>query len=157
MVKSLDGNNPDLLDHVGWRLWRLARDWKAEFDAAMIARGHVWFAEARSSLLSHLDRSGTAQSALVTRMGMTKQAVQQLVDELVADGIVERTANASDRRSKFVRFTKKGMRVMADANIVKRHIQHRYAAALGKKRFAEFMKCLDILRRTAPTAALRRS
>jgi len=150
VVKPLDENNPDLLDHVGWRLWRLARDWKAEFDAAMVARGHAWFAEARSSLLSHLDRTGTVQSALVTRMGMTKQAVQQLVDELVADGIVERTANASDRRSRFIRLTKKGMRVVADANVVKRRIQDRYAAALGKKRFAEFLKCLDILNRATP-------
>ena len=145
MVKSLDDKIPELLDHVGWRLWRLARAWKAEFDAAMVARGHRWFAEARSNLLAHLDREGTPQSVLVARMGVTKQAVQQFVDELVEDGIVERRSNPGDRRSKFICLTRKGARVIADANVVKEAIQSEYAAALGKARFGEFMNCLAAL------------
>ena len=58
----------------------------------MIALGHSWFAEARANLLAHLDREGTPQAQLVTRMSVTKQAVQQFIDELVEDGIVERRA-----------------------------------------------------------------
>jgi DNA-binding MarR family transcriptional regulator len=145
MVKRLDDMSADLIDHVGWRIWRLARAWKAEFDAAMAARGHHWFAEARSNLLPHLDRDGTAQSVLQSRMGLTKQAVQQFVDELVADGILQRRTNPDDRRGKMLSFTRKGQRVLADANIVKVEIQSRYCAQLGEARFAAFMAALKVL------------
>src|SRR5688500_9662850 len=115
MVKSLDDNSPELLDHVVWRVWRAAQLWKAVFDAGMIELGPRWFAEARSNVLAHLDREGTPQAVLVSRMNVTKQAVQQFVDELVEDGIVERRANPDDGRSKLVRYTKKGLRVLEDA------------------------------------------
>jgi DNA-binding MarR family transcriptional regulator len=145
MVKRLDDIKADLIDHVGWRIWRLARAWKAEFDAAMAARGHHWFAEARSNVLSHLDRDSTAQSVLQARMGVTKQAVQQFVDELVADGILQRRTNPDDRRGKILSFTRKGQRVLADANIVKVEIQSRYRTKLGVPRFAAFMAALELL------------
>jgi len=144
MVKSLD-DNPELLDHVGWRIWRAAQAWKAEFDAAMVASGHPWFAEARANVLAHLDREGTPQAQLVVRMGVTKQAVQQFVDELVADGIVERRANPNDARSKVVAFTRRGLRVLDDANRVKRRIQRRYVSVLGESAFARFMDDLAVL------------
>ncbi len=120
----------------------------------MAARGHRWFAEARSNVLPHLDRHGTAQSALQSRMGVTKQAVQQFVDELVADGIVERRINPDDHRGKVIYFTRRGQRVLADANAVKAEIQSRYRAKLGAQRFAEFMTCLEVLEEgeTAPVA-----
>ncbi len=154
MVKRLDDNLADLIDHVGWRIWCLSRAWKTEFDTAMTARGHRWFAEARSNVLPHLDRHGTVQSTLQSRMGVTKQAVQQLVDELVADGIVKRRTNPDDHRSKVIYFTRKGQRVLADANDVKLEIQSRYRAKLGVRRFAEFIACLEVLEgsETAPAA-----
>ena len=120
----------------------------------MAARGHRWFAEARSNVLPHLERHGTAQSALQSRMGVTKQAVQQFVDELVADGIVERRTNPDDHRGKVIYFTRRGQRVLADANAVKVEIQSRYRARLGARKFAEFMACLEVLEEseTAPVA-----
>jgi DNA-binding MarR family transcriptional regulator len=150
MVKSLDdvelaGKPTELIDHVGFRIWRLAWAWKSEFDAAMVACGHGWFAEARANLLPHLDRGGTVQSLLPARMGVTKQAVQQFVDELVDDGILERRENPADRRSNIIGFTRKGQRILADANVVKMAIQKRYQARLGRDRFATLLQCLDIL------------
>jgi DNA-binding MarR family transcriptional regulator len=144
MVKPLD-DTPELLDHVGWRLWRAAAAWKAEFDQGMVELGHAWFTEARANLLAHLDREGTPQSLLVTRMNVSKQAVQQFVDELVADGIVERRANPDDGRSKIIAFTRRGRRVLDDANRVKRRIQRRYGVVLGEARFASLMDCLETL------------
>lgn len=155
MVKRLDDIPVDLIDHVGWRIWRLARAWKAEFDAAMAARGHHWFADARSNLLPYLDRDGTAQSVLQSRMSVTKQAVQQFVDGLVADGILQRRTNPDDRRGKILLFTRKGQRVLADANEVKVEIQSRYRAKLGAARFAAFMAALEVLEDNMAAAARR--
>ena len=83
LVKSLDDERyPELLDHVGWRLWRVAQLWKTDFDAKMKAMGYPWFGEARAGVIAHLDRGGTPQALLAKRLGVSKQAVQQFVVEL---------------------------------------------------------------------------
>ncbi len=133
IVKHLDqkSGTDDLIDHIGWDLWRASQAWKTRFVAGMVAQGHAWFSEARANVLGHLDRQGTRQADLVARMQTTKQAVQQLIDELVADGIVVREPDPSDGRGRIVRYTAIGIAALDDANTVKRRIEKEYAAVLG--------------------------
>ncbi len=146
IVKSLDDIGfPELLDHVGVRLWRAAALWKSEFDAGMVAAGHAVFAHARSGLLAHMDRGGTRQADLVQRSGLTKQAVQQFIDELAADGIVERIRDPQDGRGRIVVFTQRGREVLADANVVKRRVEERFRRKLGAERFRELLAALKDL------------
>jgi len=151
MVKILDGQNdrqndtaPPSLDHLGWRLWLASQVWKKQFLEGMLASGHHWYAEARSSIIPYLDREGTRQGVLVQRMGLSKQAVQQLVDDLEREGIVERRPDPTDRRGKIVAFTAKGLKAQSDANDVKRRVEARYKAKLGK---ADFDTLDSLLRR----------
>ena len=67
-----DKSPPTLIDHVGWRLWRLARRWKEEFDAEMIRRGYPWITEARGAIIGQLRPGGLPQSALSTALGVSK-------------------------------------------------------------------------------------
>ena len=146
IVKSLDDIGfPELLDHVGIQLWRAAALWKTEFDAGMIAKGHEVFAHARSRLLGHMDRGGTRQVDLVQRSGLTKQAVQQFIDELVADGIVERIRDPEDGRGRIVVFTARGRQVLADANAVKQRVEERFRRKLGAERFRQLVGALKDL------------
>ncbi len=145
MVKRLDKDGPALLDHVGWRLWRISRQWKEAFDAGMRARGYPWFGEARSNVIAHLGREGTRQKELVRRMGLSKQAVQQLVDELVAEGLVERRADPADKRGNIVVFTRAGLSMLADSNIVKLALEGEYRAKLGGAAFRDLMLALKKL------------
>lgn len=146
MVKTLDDNAmPPLIDHVGWRLWRLARQWKTEFDTAMAARGHGWMAEARGAVVGHLRPGGMSQSALPAAMGISKQAVQQLVDELVAEGIVERIPDPTDGRGRIVRLLPRGKQAIADGNEVKLEIEARYAGRIGAARLTALNAALDAL------------
>ena len=131
-----------MIDHLGWRLWRAARLWKIEFDSRMQAAGHGWFTEARSALLAHVGAKGSRQSDLVTRMGLTKQAVQQLVDELQAEGIVTRQPDKSDARAKLVVLTRKGGAAARAANEVKRAIEAENRARLGAPTFQALMAAL---------------
>ena len=135
---------PPSIDHVGWRLWCASQAWKDRFVAGMLASGHDWFAEARSSIIPHLDREGTRQGTLVQRMGLSKQAVQQLVDDLEREGIVERRPDPNDRRGKFVTFTRKGLKALSDANRVKRKVEADFRNKLGEEDFA---KLDELLRR----------
>jgi DNA-binding MarR family transcriptional regulator len=146
MVKLLDDlSYPAPIDHIGWRLWRLAWAWKARFEAEMVGLGHTWFGEARSAVLAHLGPKGTPQSSLPGRMGLTKQAVQQLVDGLVEDGIVERRPDSDDRRGRIIALTPAGLSVMADAETVKRRIEADYRDLLGAGRFDALSRALDEL------------
>ena len=146
MVKQLDQIEfPELIDHIGIRLWRAAQLWKKEFDAGMVAMGHGWFAHARAGLIAYLDRKGTRQGDLTQRSGLTKQAVQQFVDELVADGIVERVADPADGRARIVVFTARGRNVLADANVVKRRIEADFRKRLGTDRFRQLAETLALL------------
>ena len=146
MVKSLDENSElALIDHVGWRLWRLARQWKAEFDAEMVALGYGFMVEARGAVVGHLRPGGLSQSALTVAMGISKQAVQQLVDELVAEGVVERVPDPEDGRGKIVRLRARGISAIADGNVVKLQIEARYARRIGVERLAALNEALDDL------------
>ncbi|HQZ13146.1 MAG TPA: MarR family transcriptional regulator [Devosia sp.] len=144
MVKKLDEKSaPALIDHIGWRLTRLSRQWKAEFDAEMVRRGHGWMTEARGAVIGHLRPGGLSQSALTAAMGITKQAVQQLVDDLAAEGIVERVPDPSDGRGRIVRFTGTGISALEESNAVKLQIEAEWRAAIGSEPFDRLVAALD--------------
>lgn len=146
MVKSLDyQQTPKLLDHIGWRLWQASEIWKERFQAEMVLAGYAWFAEARANVIPYLDRKGTRQTELVGRMGVSKQAIQQFIDDLVADGIVKRQPAPDDGRGKTILFTKEGLMVLNESNRVKRAIQKEYEKRLGKTKFQQFYEALTIL------------
>lgn len=150
MVKILDENTfPPLIDHLGWQLWQTSESWKALFTGEMAERGHPWFAEARGALLRFIGPSGILQSELAGRAGISKQAVQQLLDQLERDGIIERLAGAIDLRAKRVILTKQGLAAMRDANDAKRSIESRLARQLGREKLASLTALLAELQAAA--------
>ena len=142
---GLDEKTPTLIDHVGWRLWRLARQWKAEFDAEMLRRGYPWVAEARGAVIGHLRPGGRPQSDLAGLLDVSKQAVQQFVDELVEEGAVERVVDPRDARGRIVRLTARGVAFIEEGNAVKQEIERRYARRIGKGRLEALNAALDEL------------
>lgn len=148
LVKKLDDTNvpgaasPPLLDHVGWRLWQAGRLWVDLFVQGMQEAGHGWFGLAQSNLLGHLARSGTRQGVLAERSGLSKQAAQQLVDDLVAAGVLVRVPDPTDRRARIVRYTPLGLAAMADGNRIKLAIEAEFARRLGDRDLAKLRKIL---------------
>ena len=64
---------------------------------------------AHTTLLPHIDLDGTRQTEIARRAGVSKQAVGQLVDELVALGMLAREPDPDDGRAHLVRFTDEGL------------------------------------------------
>jgi DNA-binding MarR family transcriptional regulator len=146
VVKKLDVlTYPSLEEHIGARLWMLSELWKARFDAEMVALGHSYFGEARSNVLRYVGPKGTSQSLIVKRMGHSKQAVQQLIDDLVEEGVVRRESDPSDKRGKLVVLTQRGLIAMHDANRVKKKIEQEYEKAIGTGKLRELSDVLDHL------------
>ncbi|MCK5749283.1 MarR family winged helix-turn-helix transcriptional regulator [Oricola sp.] len=146
MVKQLDENNAGP-DHVGIRLWAAYEAWKAEFVSAMVEAGHAWFTPSRATLLGFVPRTGLRQSDLIARMGISKQAVQQLVDGLEGEGVLERIADPDDKRGRILRHTAKGRAALDDADRIKAEIETRYRARLGEERFRLLVDALGEVRR----------
>ncbi|RYI82701.1 MAG: MarR family transcriptional regulator, partial [Acetobacteraceae bacterium] len=88
---------------------------------------------------------GLPQSALPAALGVSKQAVQQYVDDLVAEGAVERVPDPADGRGRIVRLTARGIASIAEGNSVKRQIEARYRDRLGADRFAVLQAALNEL------------
>jgi len=83
---------------------------------------------------------------LAERSGLSKQAVQQLVDDLVAAGILVRVPDPADKRARIVRYTPAGQAAMADGNRIKLAIEADFAHRLGE---SELDRLKDILGRLA--------
>lgn len=133
MVKHLDempgGNAQPAADHIGWLLWNATERWLDRFVAAMQASGHGWFGRPQARLMGHLSRRGTRQSELTERSGLTKQAIQQALDDLEMHGIVRREPDPDDRRGRFIRYTPAGLAALADGDRIKRKIER---TAIGR-------------------------
>ncbi|UVK54621.1 MarR family winged helix-turn-helix transcriptional regulator [Mesorhizobium sp. AR02] len=145
MVKELDEKTEALPDHVGWRLWQASRAWQAEFAAAMRTAGYGWFTEARAGLLGHIPRGGIRQAALIERSAISKQAVQQLLDGLEAEGVVQRLPDPRDGRGKLVDYTRMGLDALRDGDRIKLQIERGYIERIGQQRFAALMDALRTL------------
>ncbi len=140
-----DSSFPPLIDHVGWRLGRLFQQWKREFDAEMVALGHGFMAEARGAVIGHLRPNGAPQAAVAVALGISKQAVQQLIDELEAEGVVTRVPNPLDARGKLLVLTARGAEAVRAGNRVKQGIEQRYREELGEADFLRLMAALEAL------------
>ncbi|MES0812482.1 MarR family transcriptional regulator [Roseibium sp. SCPC15] len=142
MMNNSGDQNPD---HIGWNLWQAAAAWKTRFTREMVAKGHDWYGEARGALLQHLPSDGIRQNALTRLSGMTKQAIQQHLDELEKDGIVTRENDPDDKRKKRVLLTEDGWQAVRDAAEVKFQIENFYADALGRDALNNLRTSLKII------------
>lgn len=118
-------------NHMAHSLLRAARLWNEQAIARVRARG---FANARLShtqVLPHLDLEGTRLTDLAARLDVTKQAAQQLINELEEAGLVERVPDPSDGRAKLIRFTAFGRRSILDGLDVLRGIEDELRRDIG--------------------------
>jgi DNA-binding MarR family transcriptional regulator len=86
-----------------------------------------------TSLLPHLDLQGTRITDLAERLGVSKQAVSQLVDDLEALGVVAREPDPDDARARRVVFTARGQKGLLDGLAVLRALEAELARAIGRE------------------------
>lgn len=106
------------------------------------AAGHGGIRASHLSVLRHLEAGGTRTTQLGRRAGMTKQAMGQLVREMVDMGYLTLTPDDSDRRAKLVVLTEPGVALAADATKAVEDVQGEFKDALGKGGLKELRKLL---------------
>jgi DNA-binding MarR family transcriptional regulator len=125
---------PDPPDHIGWLLVNAGQLWRDRFVVAMQQSGYQDFTLSRANLLGTVDRvHGTKMVDLAARLGMTKQAVGQIVDDLEAAGYLARIADPADGRAKRAVYTDKGLALLKTADRVKGEIESALARAMSQR------------------------
>lgn len=93
---------------------------------------------AHTSLFPHLDLDGTRSSVLAKRLGISKQAVGQLVNDLEKMGMLARTQDPADGRARLVVFTEKGRASIVEGLAVLKKVEREAAESVGE----ESIECL---------------
>ena len=100
---------------------------------------------AGADLLAHLSLSGISQSLLAERIGLTKQAVQQSLDQLERLGLIRREPDPVDRRAKYVVLTEAGLVALETRRDAEKEAEKLLKDALGRKTLKQLGKSLKKL------------
>lgn len=109
-------------------------------------RTGIGLRRAHTALFPHLDLAGTRLTELARRVGVSKQAIAPLVDEMVEMGVLERVDDPQDARAKRIRFSSRGGQHGLLAGLATLgQLEAELATAIGERRFVELKRSLDAL------------
>jgi DNA-binding MarR family transcriptional regulator len=98
------------------------------------------------SVLSALDRSPAgSQAALAEAIGADKSRLIVVLDELQARGLIERTPDPADRRSRLLAITVDGRQLRASVSAEIQRNEQRLLARLAAADRAAFLRALEYL------------
>jgi DNA-binding MarR family transcriptional regulator len=100
---------------------------------------------AHTQLFPHISSDGIRLTELAARVGVSKQAIGPLVDDLVSEGMIGRVDDPIDRRAKLIRWTRKGERAMLHGINVLGTLEQEVGRRIGKKRLAELADTCEAL------------
>jgi DNA-binding MarR family transcriptional regulator len=89
---------------------------------------------AHTALFPHLDFQGIRLTDLAAKVGVSKQAVGQLINDLAGMGMVERVSDPLDRRAKRIRFSRRGYSAMMHGIGVLRDVERELGGRIGARR-----------------------
>lgn len=107
------------------------------------AAGWTEITRPHSLVFTHLDGEGTRASELARRMGVSRQAMHQTVQELVALGLVELVPDPRNKHAKLVLPTRRGKRLVTDAREIFRELEDTLQGRIGRKRVARLRRALE--------------
>ena len=100
---------------------------------------------AHSALLRNVGDDGARPSELAAHAGVTRQAITKLLDELERLDLVRRDPDPDDGRGVIVRYTERGLVILAIARKRMLALERGYAAQVGADRWAEVRSTLETL------------
>lgn len=124
-------------------------DLQAQVNTRLAKKGYPVLRPAQAHVLAFVDATGLRLSELITRCGLAKQTVGDVVDELERLKMVERFADPNHGVIKRVRLGQKGRAWAADMRKVADAVEAQWETLLGKTKVRELRRLLEDL-----TAAL---
>jgi DNA-binding MarR family transcriptional regulator len=129
---------------LSWLLRRAVRRYALPVDEALAAGGFgdlpqrgVWAVSALAQA-----EPGLSGRDLVTRMGISKQAISQLIETLVTLGYVARRPAPDDRRRTLLHLTPRGRRAARIIDTTIAEMEEAMANSIGRERLQELHRAL---------------
>ena len=94
------------------------------------------------AVLQYPDPDGSRPGELAERAGISKQAMNQLLQSLEQLGYIERRPDERDGRARIVRFTRRGRQVWNKIYEILVEIESEWRATLGSGRFDQLKSLL---------------
>ncbi|HEU5072666.1 MAG TPA: MarR family winged helix-turn-helix transcriptional regulator [Polyangiaceae bacterium] len=128
---------------VAQLLFKCARLVNERALARVRERRGVEIRPAHTALFPHIDVTrGSRLTDLAQALGVSKQAVGQLVDELSDMGMLERRSDPDDGRAKRVCYTSVGRQGLFDGLAILREEEQAMERAIGTERFQQLHTAL---------------
>jgi DNA-binding MarR family transcriptional regulator len=143
-----------MADDLGKLLQAASESWQGQLRRDLAGEVPPGALGAGAAVLSQLQPAvAISQTALTAQLGLSKQAVQQLLDQLEAQGLVRREPDAADKRAKQVVLTDSGAAAATRRAQTSAQLEERLRESLGRKRFKALRKALRELAAGWPEAA----
>ena len=130
---------------VGQLLFKAARLFNERAMGTIQVRSKVKVRTAHTALLPHIAWEGTRSSELAQRLGISKQAVGQLINDLADMGVVRREPDPSDRRASLVYFTERGQQALMHGLSVLKELEEQLRQQIGAATMQELQVGLTSL------------
>lgn len=128
---------------------RVFKACEADFFEALGGAGYSDIRMRHTALFEALDEEGTRGSVLAERLGMTQQAMAQLLDDTEAAGYITRIPDTTDRRARVVMLTEQGRAAVELCYTLLSRIEREYAQLLnGGDEYASLKRGLTRLLNT---------
>ena len=99
----------------------------------LTAGGSAGLTRTHMHIFPALDPNGTRITVLAERIGVSKQAIAKLVDDIEEYGYVKREPDLADSRAKMVKLTAAGRRLLGDGEKIKQKIETQALAGITAK------------------------
>lgn len=125
-----------------------------ELHQRLVARGYKDVKRSYGFVLLPAREKNKTVNDVALEMGFTKQAASKLVEAMSESGYVKLVQNPDDARSKLLRLTPKGERLLGHVESIYRELEDEWAQVLGAKRLEGLRGDLERVLRARGEGAL---
>lgn len=145
--KDIDFNKLDELrrNHLGRLLLRAYRVFSSQAVEKLEKRGYEGISTAHTMMLMNIDMKGMQLTQLGEKIGISRQAITNLVQSMEQKGYLIRSADPSDKRASIVSLTKSGWELIKDIVEIKGEIEEEYCTIVGNEQMSLLRKSLVLL------------
>ncbi len=127
--------------YMAWRLFTILAEEK------MTALGYPGYRYTYPAVLGQIDENGIRSITIARRLGLTKQAMTNVVKELEAEGLLYSEPDAADKRARTLFLTQAGRDMLVHIGQCNQDIAQQLADAMGMVQFESAMQGLHALGR----------
>jgi len=127
-----------MLDLMRTYLW-----FDEQLRSRLAERGWGAVSRSQSLVLTHIANGVSRASRIAENLGVTRQAMSQLLSDMESRGLIELQPDPFDRRAQLVQFAPGGAAIREDAQQALRELERDMEEALGSERMRDLREALE--------------